>query len=371
MPPNRADNVISRHLRATKQELVTAWEQLVRASLPELNKLDRSALVDHLPEFLDGLARWIDGDMGAARSAFETLADGHAVQRLGYGINLETVTAEYALLRSALLHECMSVPTTDSVRDPLMRLNEGMDQAVNEAVKRYTRRRDEVRDRFIGILAHDLRNPLNTIVVAAGRVVTMSSGPDDKLHKAATMIMRSSERMARMIHDVIEFAREHMGGGIPVELKPCNLGDAIAEIVQEVQSSHPKREIELSTSGDLDGHWDRDRVLQAMSNLIGNAIEHGIDPIRVRVEETPDRRAIVTTVSNRGRVIPAEELATLFDPFKNRDASRTAGLGLGLYIVRAIALAHGAQCRVSSDDEGTRFVITWPRTPHEEVPHRT
>jgi signal transduction histidine kinase len=370
MPGAPADNVISRHLRSRKQAIVDVWSQLVLASLPELQKLERSSLVDHLPEFIDLLAKWIDGDTGTARNAFEVLADGHAVQRLGYGIPLDTLTAEYGYLRSTLIRECFSVPTGEGIREPMARLNEGLDQAVHEAVKRYTKQRDQVRDRFIGILAHDLRSPLQTIAIAAGRVVGASSGPDDKLHKAATMIMRSTERMARMIHDVIEFARSHLGSGIPIELHAGNLGEICREVVEEVQAAHPHRDLALELRGNLDGYWDRDRILQAMANIVTNAIHHGSDPVRVVVSESEDRRSIRTLVSNRGRAIPKEELATLFDPFKSRDETRK-GLGLGLYIAREVALAHGARCTVESTDaEGTRFTIDWPRTPAEEVPDR-
>jgi signal transduction histidine kinase len=246
-----------------------------------------------------------------------------------------------------------------------------MDQAVNEAVKRYTMQRDRVRDRFIGILAHDLRNPLNTIAAAAGRVVSLAGGPGDERHRTGAMILRATERMARMIHDVIEFARGHLGGGIPVALKPADLGEMCREVVDELHAAHPHRDLLITCTGDLAGYWDRDRVLQAMSNLVGNAIQHGTDPVRVLVEEVEDRQFIRTTVSNGGRAIPSEQLATIFDPFKNREPSSRGGLGLGLYIVRAVALAHGAQCVVqSSEGEGTRFTITWPRTPNDEVPRR-
>jgi signal transduction histidine kinase len=356
---------VSAHLRVRKQAIADVWEKAVREGLPALENLDRSALVDHLPEFIDGLARWIEGDTVTARVAFDTLAEGHAVQRLGYGIDLETLTREYACLRTALHRELLAVPSTEEVRDRLIRLDQGIDEALTESVRRFMRSRDRVRDRFIGILAHDLRNPLNTIAVAADVIAQART----EVHGAARMIARSAERMGRMIEDVIEFARGHLGASIPIALVPGDMGEICREVVDDLAAGHPERDLQIRCTGDLHGSWDRDRVLQAMSNVVGNALQHGLDPIRVTVDPTADRRAVRTTVKNAGRILSPDELATLFDPFRPERSKRADGLGLGLYIVQQIALAHGARTSVSSTEaDGTVFTIVWPRSPSEEDP---
>jgi signal transduction histidine kinase len=362
-------NSLSEHLRASKQEIEDMWERQVRTSLPALDRLSRSSLVDHLPEFLDGLSSWIEGDSDLARSGFDALAEGHALQRLGYGVDLETLTREYAALRSTLMRMALDLPHTDQLHEHVVRLDEGMDEAIIGAIRRYMEVRDRARDRFIGILAHDLRSPLNTISIAASRLV-VAPEPDEKLHRIGNMILRSTERMGRMIHDVIEFARAHLGGGIPVALTRGDLGELCNEVVEELTAGHPHRDLSITCSGDLRGQWDHDRVLQAMTNLIGNSLQHGQDPVRVTVVEAADRRSISTSVNNRGRVIPIEEQRTLFDPFRS-GASSKGGLGLGLYIVQQIALAHGARCEVRcSEPDGITFTIVWPRTPNEETPNR-
>ncbi len=362
-------DALSRHLRASKQEIEDTWERQVRSGLPALDHLDRSALVDHLPEFINGLSSWVEGDQDRAKTGFDALAQGHAVQRLGYGIDLETLTREYALLRSTLLRIALRIPHIEELREQVVRLDEGMDEAIIRAIQRYMEARDRARDRFIGILAHDLRTPLHAISMAASRLV-IATPSDDKLVRTGNLILRSTERMGRMIHDVIEFARAHLGGGIPVALSRCDLGELCTEVVEEVRGAHPHRDIAISISGDLRGQWDVDRAHQALTNLLSNSVQHGEDPIRLVVAEAEDRRTVTTTVSNRGAVLSAEQQTSLFDPFRS-GATAKGGLGLGLYIVKQIALAHGARCEVSSSDrDGTAFAIIWPRVPDEETPNR-
>ncbi|MEP6865081.1 MAG: HAMP domain-containing sensor histidine kinase [Deltaproteobacteria bacterium] len=330
--------------------------------MPQLNDLDHSAVIDHLPEFLDGLGHWIDGDRESARTGFDALATGHALQRLGYGVALETLTREYAIERSVLVAEARDHATLDE----LIALNEGMDEAILAAVRRYTEERDRARDRFVGILGHDLRTPLNAIAIAASVLLT---GTDEAQQKLGNTIRRSTDRMARMVRDVIDFALGNLGEGFPIALVKTDLGDVCEDAVAELRIAHPDRKIVIEIEGDLLGHFDADRVLQAISNLVGNAIQHGADPIVVIAREAEDHHSITTLVRNGGRAIPDRERAGLFDPYR-RGSGPAAGLGLGLYIVQQIAVAHGALCKVTSDDEATTVAIVWPRVPLEETPRR-
>jgi signal transduction histidine kinase len=351
-------NGISARLRGAgpKAQIAKVWTSLVRTELPQLAALDDMALLDHLPEFLDGLASWVDGDTKTARSGFAALIEGHAVQRLQRGIDLATLTREYALLRSTIMHDLMSVGASETGRGELTRLHEGLDEAIHAAVRRYSQLRDEVRDRFVGILGHDLRTPLNAISLAAEN---LAFDPSDA-RRLAAIIQRSADRMTRMIVDVIEFARAQLGGRVPITLRPGDLAEVAHEAFDELRQAHPDRELRFETRGDLRGRWDSDRVLQVFSNLISNAIQHGRDPITVRAFEAADRRSLIFEVNDRGHV-PADRLAQLFDPTRPETAQTRTGLGLGLYIVRQIALAHGAHCTVTSDSSGTTFRVVWPR----------
>jgi signal transduction histidine kinase len=168
---------------------------------------------------------------------------------------------------------------------------------------------------------------------------------------------------------MIDFARGQLGGGIPAVPVTCDMGEVCHEVVDELQIAHPGRELSVETSGDLKGSWDRDRLIQALSNLVSNALIHGRDPITVCAFEAPDHEAVTTEVHNAGPPIPAELIPTLFEAFRHGRTDARGGLGLGLFIVQQIALAHGGDCRVrSSEAEGTTFSIEWPRAPLAEVP---
>ena len=148
------------------------------------------------------------------------------------------------------------------------------------------------------------------------------------------------------------------------------MGEVCRAAVEEAGSAHPERTMELSTAGDLRGTFDHDRVFQAIANLLGNAIQHGEDPIRVAVWEADDHGSVVTRVTNRGRVIPPEQLPKLFDPFTHAGDEKKGNLGLGLFIVAQIARAHGATYDVSSSEVETAFNIRWPRALRSETPDR-
>jgi len=170
--------------------------------------------------------------------------------------------------------------------------------------------------------------------------------------------------MKRMIADVLDFTRGRLGGGIPLSAKPTDFGRICHDTVTELRTAHPSRKIVMETSGDVLGVWDPDRIAQVISNLIGNAVQYGIDPVFVRLHGESDE--VVLAVNNQcaGEPLPAEFLPQLFDPFRRgAPVEHThAGLGLGLYIVSEIVRAHGATIEVaSSAEEGITFTSHWPR----------
>lgn len=363
-------SAVAEYLRRQKQSISDDWERVVIADLVELAKLERGALIDHLPEVLDGLAAWVEGRTDVAQASFAALADGHALQRLGFGIELAVVNIEYRWLRSVLLKHLLAVPASLDVREELIRLNEGLDHAIHFAVRRYTEQRDYVRDRFIGILGHDLRDPLSSAAMATQHLLR-SDALSAQDRARVSVIERAVVRMGRMVGDVLDFARGHLAGGIPVVVADADLAEICRTAADEASGAHPTRTIELELQGDLHGAFDRDRVLQVLANLLGNAIHHGQDPITVRAWEAEDGRAVFTSVSNRGRPIAPALLPKLFQAFERSGNPKKSGLGLGLYIVAQIARAHGAIPQVSSSEDETVFTIQWPRTPLSEVPDRT
>jgi signal transduction histidine kinase len=219
---------------------------------------------------------------------------------------------------------------------------------------------DEARERFIGMLGHDLRTPLGAIIMGLELLDDLTEGQAG----VVTRIGRSAQRIEAMIRDVLDFARGRLGGGIPVAVRPCDLGVICADAVAEMQQAQPARELSFEASGDLCGEWDPSRVEQVLSNLLGNAITHGTGGIRVTTRGDADE--VVTTVHNHGAPIPAALIPTLFEPFTGQVVGTPRvrnGLGLGLYIASEIVHAHGGKISVTSQQgEGTTFVIRWPRT---------
>jgi signal transduction histidine kinase len=217
-------------------------------------------------------------------------------------------------------------------------------------------------DLFAGVLAHDLRNPLGAVVTATQ--LAMRHNGDERVTKALARILTSTERMSSMIAQLLDFARVRVGGGISLHPRRASLVEIARHAVSELELVHPDRELAVTVHGDPFGVWDRDRLLQVMSNLVGNACQHG-GPAR-QVAVAIDGRAadaVVLSVGNDG-VIPAALRPVLFEPFRGRDDrdGDGRGLGLGLFIVREIVRAHHGSIDVTSTaSQGTTFVVCLPR----------
>ncbi|MBS1152255.1 MAG: hypothetical protein H6Q89_3953, partial [Myxococcaceae bacterium] len=227
------------------------------------------------------------------------------------------------------------------------------------------RRVDELREQLFGIVGHDLRNPLSAIKMAAGLLQNQVA---PKQLRTVAMINRCADRMNRMIHNLLDFTRVRFAGGVPLHLEGLNLASLCKELVGEAELANPQRQFRLSSSGDCSGTWDSSRLSEGLSNLIGNAVQHGAQetPIEVRVRgEGPD---VFVEVHNQGVPIPAEVIRTIFDPFRSGSPTPGSGLGLGLYIVREIIAAHGGEIEVhSSNGAGTTFRVRLPRTPPDRA----
>lgn len=224
----------------------------------------------------------------------------------------------------------------------------------------------QFRERFIGILGHDLRNPLNAITLSA-RALRRRTANNSSQQQMAQRIEASAERMGTMISDILDLTRARLSGGIPLQVAPANLSTVCRQVVEELSAVHPDRSIAFDVDGRSDGVWDADRLAQVLSNLVGNALEHGDQdaPVFLRCLDLEARQ--VVEVHNPGSPIPAPQLATLFDPFRQAGVARErgrrrSGLGLGLFIVREIVHAHGGSVDVrSSERDGTTFTVTLPR----------
>ncbi|NOK18705.1 sensor histidine kinase [Corallococcus carmarthensis] len=220
----------------------------------------------------------------------------------------------------------------------------------------------EFRERFLGIVGHDLRNPLNSIRMGASYLVASEQLPPP-LVRTASRIISSTDRMTRMITELLDFTRSRLGGGIPLAPGTTDLGQVARQVVEELELVHPHRTVKVTATGPLTGHWDADRLAQVLSNLVGNALQYSPAEGTVELVLAGEPEQAVVRVSNPGEAIHPEELALLFHPFQRArtGAHVPSGLGLGLFISDQIARGHRGMLSVSSDAERTVFTLTLPR----------
>jgi len=295
-----------------------------------------------------------------------TAAQGHGAARAKSGFTIAETVAEFRALRVSVISLWMTQRRALDVIDflDLSRFNEAIDQAIAESMTRYSDDLERAKDRFIAILGHDLRSPLNAIVMSASFLLE-ETDRREPFHSLAARIASSAKTMNNLVADLLDFARIRFGVGIPIELGPVNLGAVINEVVAEVRASHPESDVRVELAGELGGQWDGSRLAQALTNLVTNAVEHGSAKSSVQVAAHGEPDEVVISVHNHGLVIPEEQLAQLFDamaPTPDDERRGNHHLGLGLYIVHSIIAAHGGTVHVvSSSDEGTTFTLRLPR----------
>jgi len=364
--------ILATFIQTHHDKIISEFKKFARTLMPPGSNMSPSELRDHAEELLTAIV--VDMDTPQTRneesqkgkglgSEQKMMASGnlHAIARLGHGFSLGHLVAEFRALRDSVLSLYEQSGGTDLTA--VRRFNESIDEALTTSITRYSSQMDLYRDQFVGVLAHDLRNPLSAIKMGA-TVLTMTAENDQRHARVASNILRSAARMGRMIEDVLDFTRERLGGAIPLKRERMDLEQLCREVVLEAKAAHDNVVLNCEFTGELTGEWDRDRLAQVLSNLIGNAIEHG-DGDAVSVVARGQSEDVVIEVHNTGVPIPNEALGTIFEPLVQRPlegASARNNVGLGLFIARAIVTGHGGKIDVaSSGDLGTTFTARLPR----------
>jgi len=219
----------------------------------------------------------------------------------------------------------------------------------------------ELRERLVAVIGHDLRQPLASIDIRLAVLRRLRMDPE--FLEDLDGLQACSRRMSRMIEQILDFTRTRLGGGLQVVFAPMDLREALVPIVNELRLAHPSATIQVQCPM-LRGAWDRDRLEQVFSNLVGNAIAHGDPVMPVTVTAAADALRVWVEVHNEGPPIPPELQVALFNPFRMGERSRRspAGLGLGLYISNEVISRHGGRIEVRSTAvEGTTFRVVLPR----------
>jgi signal transduction histidine kinase len=341
--------------------------------------MDKKELRDHAAQILLTIADDLDEPQSAAEqtaksrgegerdsSDGDTAAETHADTRIVAGVGIDAMLTEYRALRASVLR--LWANSTDRQTDAedlnqITRFNEAVDQAITESVARYTDQVDRSTNLFMGMLGHDIRNPLGTIRLAtelltrSGQLTTASAQP----------IVNAAKRIQNIVELIIDFTRAQSAGVMPISMRPAELAGIFQNIVAETRVRHPSTAITLQGAEiDTHGQWDEGRMGQLLSNLLENAILYGAPGSPVAVTLTAEPEHVGFSVHNTGKVIPLHERERLFEPHRRGDGAQEPqalnGLGLGLYICREIVRSHNGTLAVrSSEGQGTTFSGRLPR----------
>jgi len=354
-------------------EITTEWEAFARTVSPASATMDSAALRDHVKQMLQAIAKDIEtwqssGErdlksrgLGTVVGGVETAAESHGALRQTAGFDLSELVAECRALRATVLRLWME---KEAYGDPatayeIARFNEAVDQALAESVATYSGELEKSRDTFLAILGHDLRSPLGAI---SGALHILSGpSPDVERGQALGAAKRCVSDMAAMIADLLEYTRSRLGKEMPITRSHSNLEHVCKAAIDEVALVYPQTAFRFDAGGNLEGMLDAARIQQVVSNLLNNAVQHGKRGSPVHMVASGENRNLSLQVRNRG-VIPVKLLQVIFDPLVQIPSGDLPGnMGLGLYIARAIVLAHGGTIRAaSSEEDGTVFTVELP-----------
>jgi len=356
------------------------WVAFARQQLPGAAGMDERALLDHGKLILEEIAADMqrlqdDVERQAKSEGHSSIASAsrnapsriHARQRERQGFAIEQMVAEYRALRATVVRlwsaSNMGRPVEDL--EDVIRFNEAVDQAVAESLNVFLAEVDRTRDLFLGMLGHDLRGPLSTIASC----VALDKKSGENASATAPIVLRSVSQMKALLDDLVEYTRNRLGAGLPIDPAPLHLETFVRNTLSEIETISTGHALHFATRGDTHGVWDARRLHQAVSNLVFNALKYGHpDSVRVRLDGLSDDQ-VVLVVENAGPPIPSALLSKIFDPLVRAEHDDTsnesqvagANLGLGLFVVREIATAHHGTVDVISDESRTCFELRLPR----------
>jgi sigma-B regulation protein RsbU (phosphoserine phosphatase) len=268
--------------------------------------------------------------------------------------------------RGVVVHELAAYVARDrdKYEKELVLSRKRLESLVTEATRLEAEAKDRAlfAEQMIGIVSHDLRNPLSAI--AMGIAILGRSELSGNQQRAATRIGRATERATRLIADLLDFTQARLGSGLRVSSAAIDLHEAVADAVDELTQVHPNRAVEHIREGEGSCSADASRLAQVVANLVSNAIAHGHPSAPITVTSIVAECSCSIAVHNLGTPIPAEAQASIFQPMTRGANASTTGrsVGLGLFIVREIARAHRGSAEVkSSAEHGTTFRVTFPR----------
>jgi len=368
-------------IREDRTQIVEEWSGFARTRTPASNRMTADALKDHIEMMLTFIADDLEayqtnaeqqtksqGNGPSREDGQDSAAEIHAALRLSDGFDIDQMVSEYRALRASVTKlwiarkgDFDSADLTD-----LVRFNEAIDQSVAESVGRYTVLLDRSRNLFLGILGHDLRNPVGAACMCAEQLLR-SGELNAKQGRMAIQIKNATSRANSIIEDLLDLTRIQFGSDIQISRSRMNVAQLSGQLIEEMRALYPNRVLELTTTGDMEVEWDRSRIGQVISNLVGNAMAHGSKDSTTTIAVASKAALVELSVRNMGKPIPSDSIESIFELFKQgaeegEPDERSMHLGLGLHITREIVLAHGGTIAVTSTEkDGTTFTVAIPR----------
>ncbi|WP_459592739.1 ATP-binding protein [Bradyrhizobium diazoefficiens] len=368
-------------IRQNQPAIIEEWISFAKTRTPASDGMSKLALKDHIVDILKFIAADLESPQTLAEQVDKShgiesgdgtlrnsAAEIHAALRLADGFDIDQMVAEYRALRASVVKQWVAHHNTLASTDleDLTRFNEAIDQAVTESVAHYTKTINNSRNLFLGILGHDLRNPIGAASMAAQWMERSKISSDPHHAKMVSELVRTTDRAARILDDLFDLTRSSFGTEIPVKKAPADLAALCRSLAEEMRTMHEAQALTVTHDGDPTGLFDTARMGQVISNLMGNAIQYsdGSGPVTVTISGN-DPDMLHVSVHNFGDPIPAKSKKTIFQSWVRgnvQDMGEHSHLGLGLYIAKLIVEAHGGDIAVESEEgRGTTFEIDLPR----------
>lgn len=372
---------LAEFIRTNQEPIISDWTRFAKTVTPASDDMSLLALRDHIKEILTFIADDLESPQTASEQVIKSHGDGpkeggkqdsaaeiHAALRLADGFDIDQMVSEYRALRASVVKLWTVHSATINVADlkDLTRFNEALDQAIAESISRYTQKIDHSKNMFLGILGHDLRNPIGAASMSA-QLMVAKGDLNPKQRILAAQIIESTARASLIIADLLDLARVGFGLNFPLVKEPMDMGAVAQHLVNELRIFHNDREIILEQSGDTKGEWDQSRIGQVFSNLMSNAIQYSYKDTPITVVVRGEKNEITLSVHNEGSPIPSDKVAKIFDALtrgtqEGEEQIGSTNLGLGLYITKKIMASHGGTITVtSSEKDGTTFIAKFPR----------
>ena len=366
-------------IKTHKDDITDEWVKFARDNVSGVNKLKLEEVRDHIKQMLDRIVLNMETSETDAQqeekskgnkkmqSGESEAANQHGEQRADVGFSIMELSSEFRALRASVLRlwEAKSKgEKSETDFQDMIRFNEAIDELWMLSIKRFDQKVDESKNWFMGILGHDLRNPLAAIS-GVQSILKLSKNLSEKERSLIGRSDSSVKRMKELINNLLELTSLRLGSGMSINKTQVDLSKQSEKIVQELQLSYPEADLNIESPGPVQGEWDVMRLDQLMTNLITNAIRYGKPGGTVTVGISAKGNEAIFKVHNEGPPLSAkikEMISTGIFTKNNGDPTNKDSYGLGLYIVKAIVDGHKGKIKVTSTEKtGTTFNIILPR----------